>query len=290
MTSPDLAAAEHFLAGHARILDWRRFDVHFRDGDPRPVRDAVSAYRNPDGGFGFGLEPDGRGPATQPVAIDLALRVLHECDAWDEELVAGACDWLERNAPDEGGATFVEPIIEGWPRGPWWQPIEGLAASLLPTGGIAGALYTRGVTDRWLDKATELMWSRMEGMMEAGAYELLGCLRFLQHAPDRERAERTLDQLAPEILRHAELDPETKGEVHFPLDFAPEPDSIARRLFDDATIEQHLDHFASAQQEDGGWTFNWLAWSPAAEADWRGAITVDALLLLRANGRLLLAE
>ena len=81
------------------------------------------------------------------------------------------------------------------------------------------------------------------------------------------------------------LDPEAEGETHSPLDFAPLPDSIARRLFDEATIEAHLDHLAGAQRDDGGWMFNWPAWSPAAEADWRGFLTVDALRVLRANGR-----
>jgi hypothetical protein len=76
------------------------------------------------------------------------------------------------------------------------------------------------------------------------------------------------------------------GETHDPLFFAPEPDSIARRRFDDATIDAHLDHLAAAQQDDGGWTFNWLAWSPVAAAEWRGVMTVEALHLLRANQRL----
>jgi hypothetical protein len=40
------------------------------------------------------------------------------------------------------------------------------------------------------------------------------------------------------------------------------------------------------QREDGGWTFNWPAWSPLAELEWRGSVTVDALRVLRANGRL----
>ncbi|MEA2310699.1 MAG: hypothetical protein QOE28_667, partial [Solirubrobacteraceae bacterium] len=31
--------------------------------------------------------------------------------------------------------------------------------------------------------------------------------------------------------------------------------------------------------------FDWPAWSPVAEAEWRGSVTVDALALLRANGR-----
>ena len=81
------------------------------------------------------------------------------------------------------------------------------------------------------------------------------------------------------------LDPEAPGETHSPLDFAPLPDSIARRLFDAATIEAHLDHLAGAQRDDGGWMFNWPSWSPAAESDWRGFLTVDALRILRANGR-----
>jgi hypothetical protein len=57
-------------------------------------------------------------------------------------------------------------------------------------------------------------------------------------------------------------------------------------LFDDATVQAHLDHLAQGQKDDGGWTFNWPAWSPAAELDWRGFLTVDALRALRANGRL----
>jgi hypothetical protein len=82
------------------------------------------------------------------------------------------------------------------------------------------------------------------------------------------------------------LDPDAEGEVHTPLDFAPNPDSIARRLFDEATIEAHLDHLAGGQADDGGWTFNWPAWSPVAASEWHGSRTVDALRTLRANGRL----
>ena len=82
------------------------------------------------------------------------------------------------------------------------------------------------------------------------------------------------------------LDPDEPGETHSPLDFAPFPGSLARSLFDDAVISAHLDHLAAGQRDDGGWMFNWPAWSPAAEADWRGSLTVDALRVLHANGRL----
>jgi hypothetical protein len=81
------------------------------------------------------------------------------------------------------------------------------------------------------------------------------------------------------------LEPGTPGEVHTPLDFAPLPGSLARDLFDASLIAAHLDHLAAAQHDDGGWMFNWLAWSPVAEREWRGAVTVDALHLLHVNGR-----
>ena len=81
------------------------------------------------------------------------------------------------------------------------------------------------------------------------------------------------------------LDPAAAGETQSPLDFAPRPDSIARRLFDPQTIEAHLDRLAAAQRDDGGWMFNWQVWSPAAELEWRGAVTVNALHVLRRNGR-----
>ena len=103
--------------------------------------------------------------------------------------------------------------------------------------------------------------------------------------PDRERAESALERAEAAIRKIATLDPDAPGEAHGPLDFAPSPDSLARRLFDDATIAAHLDHLAAGQQDDGGWTFNFPAWSPAQEADWRGSFTVDALDTLRRNER-----
>src|SRR5580693_2956780 len=94
MTSPDLAAAAQFLAANARVLERRWFERLSGDGGDGPVRDAVAAYRNPDGGFGHALEPDGRCPGSQPLAIEYALHLLHDAGAWDDGLAAAACDWL----------------------------------------------------------------------------------------------------------------------------------------------------------------------------------------------------
>jgi hypothetical protein len=285
MHRPDRDAAAQFLAASARVLDRRRYERLFAGGDATPVRDAVAAYRNPDGGFGHGLEPDGRAPASQPLAIELALRILDQADAWDAGLAAGACDWLQANAPGEGGAVGVEPTIEGWPRALWWVPEPGRPASLITTGQIAGTLHARGVSHPWLDQATELLWSRIDDLDAPGPYDVRGVLRFLDYVPDRERAERALKHVSPMLLAVVAQDPDTPGETHSPLDFAPLPGSLARSVFAEPVIRAHLDHLAARQRDDGGWMFNWPAWSPAAERDWRGHVTVDALVILRANNR-----
>jgi hypothetical protein len=285
--TPDFDAAAQFVAGNARVLDRRRFERLFLSGGAEPVRDAVAAYRNADGGFGHGLEPDCRAPDSQPAAVEMALRVMNECDAWDVSVVRGACDWLASVAPAEGGAAFVEPTVSRGPHAPWWVPEEGHPASLIATGMITGTLHARGFSHPWLDRACDVMWARLGAVGEPSAYGMFGVLAFLQHVPDRDRAREVFARVGPLLLecRLVELDPEAPGEVHGPLDFAPEPSSMARSLFEDKVIDQHLSHLAARQGDDGGWTFNWPAWSAAAERDWRGAITVDVLRTLRANGR-----
>jgi hypothetical protein len=285
--TPDFDAAADFLAARARVLDRRMFERLFTGGAAGPVRDAVAAYRNADGGFGHALEPDCRAAASQPAAVEMALRLLDQADAWDEELVLGAVDWLATVAPDEGGAAFVEPTVAEGPHAPWWVPEAGHPASLIQTGQIAGVLYARGFAHPWLDRATDVMWSRIETLVAPSGYEMFGVLAFLEQVPDRARATAAFARVGPLLLSGGlvALDPSAEGEAHSPLDFAPLPSSLARGLFPAAVIEAHLDRLAGGQRDDGGWTFNWPSWSPAAEADWRGFLTVDALRVLRANGR-----
>lgn len=276
------------MAANARVLDRRRFGQLISGGPASAVRDAIAAYRNPDGGFGNALEPDTRCPDSQPLTIAFALSLMIESGAWDAELAGAACDWLAAHAPAEGGAVFIEASSKDWPHAPWMVPEDGDPASLISTGLLAGSLHAAGTTHPWLDRATELLWSRIDSMTTTSPYDMRALLLFLDHVPDRDRAHAAAGRIGPMIFDQdlVALDPATEGEVHFPLDFAPLPGSVARPLFAAADIEANLDHLAGAQLEDGGWTFNWMAWSPAAALEWRGHMTVDALRVLRANGRL----
>src|SRR5918995_6381538 len=74
----DLDAARTFIDTHARVLDRRRFESLTGEADEESVLAALLAYRNPDGGFGWALEPDLRTPTSQPVGAFHAFEILGE--------------------------------------------------------------------------------------------------------------------------------------------------------------------------------------------------------------------
>jgi hypothetical protein len=284
-----LEAAERFIWLNARVIDRLRFAHLFRDGAAAPVVAALRPYQNPDGGFGNALEPDFRGPVSQPATVEVALRVLDEAGALDDPMAAQACDYLAGITTPDGGVPFVLPSVRAYPRAPWWQPeSDQPPGNLPPTGSIAGLLLARGVRHPWVERATRFCWQAIDRLGDTNPYQARAALAFLDGTPERDRAEQAFAKLGPKILEQGlvALDPAASGEVHSPLDYAPEPDSLARRLFADEVIETHLDALVAAQRDDGGWTFNWQVWTPVVEPEWRGAMTIEMLRRLRSYGRL----
>jgi hypothetical protein len=79
----------------------------------------------------------------------------------------------------------------------------------------------------------------------------------------------------------------TPGEYGVnPLQLAPWPDSAWRPFFTTDVIDAFLDALADAQQPDGGWPITWEPPSPVAVYEYRAWVTIDALRVLRAAGRL----
>jgi hypothetical protein len=294
--SDQLAMAERFIWSNARLLERLRFEHLFRGADADRVVAALRPYQNPDRGFGGALEPDFRGPVSQGTTVESAFRVLHEVDRFDADLVEPACDWLTTVTTDEGGVPMVLASAADYPRAPWWNPAP--EASILPTGGIAGLLFAHEVDHPWLDPATEFCWRALDAIPERiargdflvqVAYDVRSALAFLDHVPDRARAEDVGASLGRLLIDSGvvALDPATPGEVAMPLDqFAPQPWTLARRWFDDAIIDAHLDTMIDEQGEDGGWPIKWQVWLPVVGPEWRGWQTVERLKTLRAYGRL----
>lgn len=70
------------------------------------------------------------------------------------------------------------------------------------------------------------------------------------------------------------------------LTLSPRPGGRSRALFSEAQIEADLDLLEGKQHDDGGWMFDWLAWSPGQSVEWRGGVALLALSTLGAHGRL----
>ena len=279
----DRAAAETFIWSAARLLDRHRYAMLFADGPAEPVLAAVTGYRNPDGGFGHALEPDLRCPQSQPAATLSALEMLHEAGRLDSELARGARAWIARVAAPDGGIPQALPGFERYPHAPWWSSAP---ASML-TFALAGVLYAGGVgDDEWLERAAVWCWRAIDEVAKPGGYWLKFACAFLDAVPDDGRARAALVSLRPRIDPAAFAPTAgTEGERLRPLDISPRPGSRSRELFSDAEIAAHLDEVENEQREDGGWMFDWLAWSPAQTTAWRGIVTIRALTWLRDNGR-----
>lgn len=295
MAADILTTARAFLDRDGRLIERRLAAVLF-DGTPvSGVVDAVRAYRNLDGGFGYGLEPDKRCPASLPIDVERALDILlvaagdrgEEGTLGSTGLVHDACNWLATVAAPDGAVSLAFPVMERYPRAEHWSDWT-YTPGLNPTAGLAGRLHQAGVTHPWLDRATEWTWERLSSGFDEDAHALIEVLVFLDHVPDRDRA-RVVGAHVSEWMSRASwyrADPADPGYGLTPLHVAPSPDSTWRRLFDDAMIDGHLDRLVSDQQADGGWSITWEPPGAAAMLEWRGIETLRALRILRAYGRL----
>ena len=287
----DLSAATSFLASYGRLLDRRRFEFLFGDGDSAAVLAAVDGYRNSDGGYGWGLEPDLRAPESQPGGALHALEVFAEVGPTSRAVEV--CDWLGRISLADGGVPFAVPVADPAGCAPFWVQADPHESSLQSTAFVAGVAHRVAARDSrvaghpWLAAATRYCLDAIAALDAAPhAIALNFAIGFLDAVHDTQaEAPALLDKLGSFLPADGVVPVAggSEGEALRPLAFAPLPDRPARRLFTADAIEADLRRVASGQQDDGGWCVDFANYSPAAELEWRGYATVGALSLLRAN-------
>jgi len=289
----DLAAAAAFLAGSARVLDRRRFDVLVGHGDhagaAAAVLAAVDGYRNPDGGYGWGLEPDLRSPESQPGAAAHAFEVFEAVAPATSPHAVALCDWLDTITFDDGGLPFALPLGSAAGSGPWWESADQSVSSLQITAVTAAAAQRVAAHDPavashpWLARATAYCLEAIAAMDEPPfAYVLAFSIRLLDALGDTTLLAK-LGEFVPADGR-LPVRGGTADEALNPLDLSPYPDQPSRALIAPDVIAADLERLAAGQRDDGGWTVDYLPISPAGSLDWRGFATVKALDILRANG------
>jgi hypothetical protein len=293
----DLSAATDFMATHARLLDRRRFE--FMNGhayDSAGVLAALDGYRNPDGGYGWGLEADLRSPESQPGAALHAFEVFEEIAPATAPLAEALCDWLESVTLPDGGLPMALPIGVTAGSAPWWSAADRSASSLQITAVAAAGAQRVAAHDAavarhpWLERAVDYCLGAIAAIDGTPfAYELAFSLHLLDaiyaSRPEAAGLLRRLGEHVPADGR-IRVTGGTEDEALHPLDVAPEPDRPVRDLFTADVIAADLDRLAALQQDDGGWIVDYQKISPAGSLDWRGHITVRAVDVLRRNGRI----
>ncbi len=291
--SIDMNAARDFMATHARILDRRRFELLDGGTDTAGALAALDGYRNPDGGYGWGLEGDLRSPESQPAAALHAFEVFAE--AGPAPQAAALCRWLDEVTLPDGGLPMALPVAITAGSGPWWAGADPGASSLQITSVVAARAWRAAGRDPaiadhpWLGRATDYTLAAIERLESSpGGYVLAFCIQFLDavHA-ERPEAQGLLERMFAFVPAdgHVPVHGGEEDETLRPLDLAPDPDGAARRLLEAAVIDADLERLAAGQQEDGGWTVDFVSRSPAGKLDWRGYATVDAVDVLTRNGR-----
>ena len=288
--SIDLIAARSFMAGHARVLDRRRFELLVDSSDAAPALAALNAYRNPDGGYGHGLEPDLRGPESQPAAALHAFEVFADAAPVIAPEAAELCDWLEKISLPDGGLPLALPIDDPSSSAPFWANADPRASSLQITSIVAAhanrvAAHDPAVAGHpWLARATSRCLAEIDALDAAPAAHVLAfCVRFLDAVHDRDpAAPALLARLGAYVPGDGRVPVAggLAGESLRPLDLAPEP-GPARTLLGEATVAADLERLAGEQHEDGGWSVDFQNYSPAATLEWRGYATVRAVSVLR---------
>jgi hypothetical protein len=292
----DLEKAADFMRSGARLLDRRRFELLFGDGSAETVFAALSAYRNPDGGFGYGLEPDLRSARSQPSAALHAFEALADAGPETSEMAVRLCDWADSVSFEDGSLPFAFAMDDAAGSAPFWANADETEPSLWMTSAVCGPAHRVADHDPavaahpWLTKSTDFCLAEAAALDEppfAIAFKFI--LQFLDASHDRD------PRSAEELARLGEMLPESgtlpvpggsEGEELSPLDLSPIAERPLRALFTPEAVAADLDRVENEQLEDGGWEVDFASYSPQAELQWRGYATVWALSVLGDAGRL----
>jgi hypothetical protein len=292
----DINAARAFLVSQGRLLDRHRSDLLMGDGDPDRVLRALEAHRNPDGGYGWSIEPDLRDPGSQPVGALHAFEVIEEVGPVTTPRAAELCDWLATVSRPDGGLPFVLPLTDPIGSSPVWTEADTTTSSLQITSAVAALAHRVGRYDPavaahpWLADATRYCLDRIAAIERPETVfvlELRFALWFLDALVDAHpEAGSHQERLASAIPTSGSL-PVAGGaadEKMRPLDFTPRPDRPLRAQFAADAVMADLEKLAGEQLPDGGWDVDFVAGSPGGAQEWRSYVTVWALTVLRANG------
>jgi hypothetical protein len=273
-----VARAGQFFQHSGRELDRARFAYHFENGSREQLLEALGRYQNADGGFGHALEVDIKAPDSNPFATVLALTICRQADApRDHLLLRDTVAYLERTQ-DEDGGWRLSPAIYQHELAPWFQAWQW--PSFSPAGALAGLLRELGLGSEQLHTRVAGLFERLakpEDLAGDEFYNVWPYAGYFLAEQSHPQQEIYRDGVLWWLIRqHVAGTIEDSG--HF-FEYVLTPQTYTGRLLPTHILHTRLDMLAAEQADDGGWPTPY-------NTDWRGLVTVQNLLVLRAFGRI----
>jgi hypothetical protein len=297
------ARARAFIFEHGRPLEQAKYARVFELGPVSAVWEALSAFRNDDGGFGCGLESDLRTSGSSALATTVALQHLREVGTGaDHPLVRDAMRYLLATYDaDRQLWPIIPATANDAPHAPWWLLDEGISerfGSYLanPRAEIVGYLYDYAglVPSTLRSQLAEAVVLHLRERGETLTGEDIPCYVRLVQTPGlpSEMRMELIRLLMPIIDRTVVKDPARWGDYGLaPVDVVEGPEAPFADLLAD-TMSAYLDYEIAQHAEDGVWQPKWSwfglypeAW-PQAKQDWSGCLTLRMLTVLNRFGRL----
>jgi len=298
--------AREFLITQARSLERSLFNHYFEDAPVDLVVAELKKFQNSDGGFGNALEPDMRSPSSSALATEMGMQILAKAEISAEHpIVNAAVAYILSSIHPDTLTWRVAPLdVNDHPHAPWWHDEGGSLKRtfddylITPRAGIIAVLhqYAELLPVGWLSKMTYSTLNaikKMDAEKFSGGGDALVYTRKLAEAPglapkDKSWLTEKVQQLADQnVARKPE---EWSQYCAPPLKLAPTPVCITSGVLADC-LPTHLDYIIEKQHPEGFWDVTW-AWSDypddweIAKGEWRGYLTLETLLSLRAYGRM----
>jgi hypothetical protein len=272
-----VARAGHFLEQQGRDIDRARFAYHFSAGSQEELLAVLGRYQNADGGFAR-LEVDIKAPESNPFATELALLICVQARvAGEHPLLQRALAHLEATQEEDGGWRFT-PEVYQHDLAPWFQGWEW--PNLNPACVIAGLLRQLGLGSERLHARVARLFEQRANVQDVATGEFYDVRPYAGYfLPEWTHPQREfyLSGVLWWLMRQ-QVEGKLADAGHF-VEYVRSPQTYLGKHLPAAMLAEQLERLAAEQQEDGGWP------SPY-NAEWRGWVTVQNLLVLQQFSRL----
>jgi hypothetical protein len=297
LSSVNFDKAGAFVKANARPLDVRLFEYYFEGGTAVSVLTELAYYQKEDGGFGHGIEPDFRLPASSPMATSVGLQYCVAVGADETHpIIQAAIKYLINTYDTEHGYwAFTDQNVNEHPHAPWWHVNE-----ITPPGEnewpnvsaeLAGYIhrFRSLVPPDFYQQVIARTQRNLTTTNTINDFYAAMCWQRTAAYPSHPLQAQIIDRLKGFFAAIPPLTRDSLGEVRI-LWLAQTPESILTQLFPE-NVNQLIDLEIQRQADDGGWwpTWKWGQFEdvwPIAEKEWGGKITVETLHALRSYGRI----